>query len=295
MHVHLVDGTYELFRYYFALPSHRTGAGEEAGALRGVLGSVVGLIEDGATHVGVATDHVIESFRNDMWPGYKTGAGVDVELLEQFGPLEDALTAMGVTVWPMVDREADDALASAATVCAADPAVERVIICTPDKDLGQCVEGTRVVQWDRRQDVVYDADAVHAKFGVAPESIPDWLGLVGDSADGFPGLSGWGKKSAAVVLDRYRHIEEIPADAADWDVSVRGAAKLAATLAADRDLALLFRDLATLRREPHVVPSAGALEWRGPRPEFATVAAALDLEPLLDRMTRITDRGGRHP
>lgn len=293
MQVHLVDGTYELFRYYFALPGHRSGDGAEVGALRGVLGSVMQLIEGGATHVGVATDHVIESFRNDLWPGYKTGAGVEALLLEQFTPLEDALTSMGVTVWPMVDREADDALASAAAVCAADPDVTRVVICTPDKDLGQCVVGTRVVQWDRRQDVVYDADGVHAKFGVRPESIPDWLALVGDSADGFPGLPGWGKKSAAVVLDRYVHIEEVPAGADDWDVTVRGGAKLAATLREQKDLAFLFRDLATLRPEPFVVDHAGALAWCGPAAGFAAVAENLDAGDLLDRVDKAASAVGR--
>ncbi|MFN8103029.1 MAG: 5'-3' exonuclease H3TH domain-containing protein [Acidimicrobiia bacterium] len=289
MHVHLVDGTYELFRYYFALPSHRSEDGDEVGALRGVLASLTGLIEDGATHVGVATDHVIESFRNEMWPGYKTGAGVDPELLAQFGPLEAALDAMGVVVWAMVEHEADDALASAAAVCAADPRVERVVICTPDKDLSQCVDGTRVVQWDRRQDVVYDADAVHAKFGVTPESIPDWLALVGDSADGFPGLAGWGKKSAATVLDRYGHLEDIPVDERAWDVAVRGATRLAAVLAEERELALLFRDLATLRRDPPVLTGVDSLGWRGPRPAFAAVAERIGAATIRERVERLAE------
>lgn len=290
MHVHLVDGTYELFRYYFALPSHRSDDGDEVAALRGVLASITGLLEDGATHVGVATDHVIESFRNTMWPGYKSSAGVDAVLLAQFGPLEDALAAMGVLVWPMVEREADDALASAAGVCADDPDVERVVICTPDKDLAQCVAGSRVVQWDRRQDLVYDADAVHAKFGVTPESIPDWLGLVGDSADGFPGLAGWGKKSAATVLDRYGHLEAVPPDAGDWDVQVRGSSKLAATLADQRELAMLFRDLATLRREPPVISDVEELRWREPRDTFAGLAERLGATAVLERVGQLADR-----
>lgn len=290
MHVHLVDGTYELFRFYFALPSHRSDDGDEVGALRGVLAGVVALLEDGATHVGVATDHVIESFRNEMWPGYKTSAGIDADLLAQFGPLEEALEAMGVVVWPMVEREADDALASAASVCAADPGVERVVICTPDKDLAQCVEGTRVLQWDRRQDAVYDADAVHAKFGVAPESIPDWLALVGDSADGFPGLAGWGKKSAATVLDRYGHLEDIPESPHDWDLAVRGAARLAATLVEEADLALLFRDLATLRREPPVLAHVDELRWRGPRATFGAVAERIGAGAVLERVELLAEK-----
>ncbi len=208
--VHLIDGTYELFRHFFGVPSHRNGQGREVAAVRGVLASVLGLLADGATHVGVATDHVIESFRNDMWPGYKTSAGVDPLLLGQFGLLEEALEAMGVTVWPMVSLEADDAMASAARVAAGDHTVARVIICTPDKDLGQCVEGTRVVQLDRRKGLVIDEAGVRAKFGVGPASIPDYLALVGDSADGFPGLPGWGAKTTAAVLARYEHLEAIP-------------------------------------------------------------------------------------
>ena len=230
MKVHLVDGTYELFRHFFGAPPHRNVAGQEVAAVRGVVGSVLQLLSEGATHVGVATDHVIESFRNDLWPGYKTGEGVDPDLWSQAWPLEEALVALGVVVWPMVDLEADDALASAAAVAADDDGVEQVIICTPDKDLGQCVRGTRVVQLDRRKDQLIDEGGVVAKFGVGPTSIPDYLALVGDSADGFPGLAGWGAKSAAAVLARWRHIEDIPGDPADWDVTVRGAAKLAATL-----------------------------------------------------------------
>ena len=230
MKVHLVDGTYELFRHFFGAPPHRNAAGQEVAAVRGVVGSVLQLLSEGATHVGVATDHVIESFRNDLWPGYKTGDGVDPDLWSQAWPLEEALVALGVVVWPMVELEADDALASAAAVAGDDGGVEQVIICTPDKDLGQCVRGTRVVQLDRRKDQLIDEGGVVAKFGVGPTSIPDYLALVGDSADGFPGLAGWGAKSAAAVLARWRHIEDIPGDPADWDVTVRGAAKLAATL-----------------------------------------------------------------
>jgi 5'-3' exonuclease len=286
--VHLVDGTYELFRHFFGAPPHTNGAGQEVAAVRGVVSSVLSMLEDGATHVGVATDHVIESWRNDVWPGYKTSAGMDPAILGQFQLLEDALTALGVTVWPMVDREADDALGSAAEVAAADPAVEQVIICTPDKDLGQCVVGTRVVQMDRRKGVVLDEDGVRAKFGVGPSSIPDYLALVGDSADGFPGLSGWGAKSTAQVLARYVHLEAIPDAPGQWDVPVRGVPGLAATLAAQRDLALLFRDLATLRTSPPVIESVGPLQWRGSQSGFSELCnQVLDASGVAARAARL--------
>jgi 5'-3' exonuclease len=283
---HLVDGTYELFRYFFALPPHRDPGGVEVGAVRGVVGSVLTLLEEGATHIGVATDHVIESFRNDLWPGYKTSAGVDPELLAQFPLLEEALVALGVTVWAMVDLEADDALASAAMVAAADPRVERVVICTPDKDLAQCVVDPRVVQLDRRTGRLLDEAAVREKYGVAPESIPDWLALVGDSADGFPGLPGWGAKSAAAVLARYRHLDAIPADVASWDVSVRGAPKLAATLAQQRAAAALFLDLATLRRDA-AVGTVDDWRWTGPTPDFERWAQRLGAPALAQRAERL--------
>lgn len=267
MQVHLVDGTYEIFRQYYApRPGHLDPDGLEIGATRGVVQSVFGMLQDGATHLGVATDHVIESFRNDLWPAYKTSAGMDPLLLGQFGWLEDALRALGVAVWPMVEVEADDGLASAARVAAADDRVERVVICTPDKDLGQCVGG-KVVQLDRRQDKLIDVAGVTEKFGVPPESIPDWLALVGDSADGFPGLPGFGAKSAAALLTRYGHLEAIPDDPADWEVTVRGAAKLAATLAAHRDEAALFKDLATVRADAEV-GTVDDWEWRGPSDDF---------------------------
>ncbi len=280
MKVHLVDGTYELFRHFFGAPPHRNAAGQEVAAVRGVVGSVLQLLSEGATHVGVATDHVIESFRNDLWPGYKTGEGIDPDLWSQAGPLEDALTALGVLVWPMVDLEADDALASAAAVAGEDPAVEQVIICTPDKDLGQCVRGTHVVQLDRRKDQLVDEAGVVAKFGVGPASIPDYLALVGDSADGFPGLAGWGAKSAAAVLARWGHLEDVPADPADWDVAVRGAARLAATLREGRDDAALFKELATLRIDRSLLGGTEDLRWRGPTATFAAVCAAIDAPGL---------------
>ncbi len=283
MKVHLVDGTYELFRHFFGAPPHRNADGQEVAAVRGVVGSVLQLLGEGATHVGVATDHVIESFRNDLWPGYKTGAGIDPDLWSQAWPLEDALAALGVIVWPMVDVEADDALASAAAVAGDDPLVEQVVICTPDKDLGQCVRGTRIVQLDRRKDNLIDEEGVVAKFGVGPLSIPDYLALVGDSADGFPGLAGWGAKSAGAVLARWIHLEDIPPDPADWQLSVRGAAKLAATLRDHRDDAVLFKHLATLRVDRSLLGRVEELRWQGPTDDFARQCAALDAPGLSRR------------
>jgi 5'-3' exonuclease len=291
MNVHLVDGTYELFRHFFGLPPRQADDGAQVGAVRGVVTSVVSMLEEGATHVGVATDHVIESFRNDLWPGYKSSAGVPEELMSQFRPLEDALQALGVTVWPMVELEADDAMASAAAVAADDPAVERVVICTPDKDLAQCVVDRRVVQLDRRRGTVTDEEGVVAKFGVLPRSIPDWLALVGDSADGFPGLAGWGKRSASVVLAHYGTLEDIPDAVRDWDPAlrraVRGADRLAATLSADRELARLFRVLATLRVERSLLPDVDALRWPGPTAAFGAVCAHLRDPGLAARVAAI--------
>lgn len=249
MTIHLIDGTYELFRHYFAVPKARDHDGREVGAVRGVVASVLGMIQQGATHIGVATDHVIESFRNEIWPGYKTSEGVEPDLLSQFQLLEDELAARGITVWPMVEFEADDALASAAAAAARDARVDRVIICTPDKDLAQCVRGTRVVQMDRRKREIRDEAGVMAKFGVPAGSIPDYLALVGDSADGYPGLPGWGAKSAAAVLAKFGHFESIPADWRTWNVNVTRAGALADTLNREHKLAFLFRDLATLRTE----------------------------------------------
>ncbi len=289
MIVHLVDGTYELFRYHFALPSHVTADGVEVAATRGVLGSCLQLLEQGATHLGIATDHVIESFRNDLWPGYKTSEGMPADLLAQFPLLEESLAAAGFAVFPMIEYEADDALAAAAAVAAADERVEQVRICTPDKDLGQCVTDGRVVQVDRRKDVVLDAAGVEAKFGVRPESIPDYLALVGDSADGFPGLPGWGAKSASAVLARYRHLEDVPAMAGDWEVSVRGAGKLAATLQGELELALLFRRIATLETDAPTVTSVDELEWTGPRPELVEVCDRIDAPALLERAVRLAE------
>lgn len=249
MDVHLIDGTYELFRHYYAVPSAKDAAGREVGAVRGVLASLRRLVASGATHLGVATDHVIESFRNGLWPGYKTGEGIEEALLEQFPLLEDAVTDAGITLWAMVEFEADDALAAAAAKAAKDPRVDRVLIYTPDKDLAQCVTGTRVVQVVRRTREIRDEAGVKSKFGVSPASIPDYLALVGDAADGYPGLKGWGAKSSAAVLGRFEHLEHIPEDAREWGVRVANAATLASTLTRERDTALLFRTLATLRTD----------------------------------------------
>jgi 5'-3' exonuclease len=285
VHVYLIDGTYELFRHYFALPSSKTRDGVEIAAVRGVIRTVLLLLKEGATHLGVATDRTIESFRNDLWPGYKTSAGVDEDLLSQFPLLEEALTALGVVVWPMVRYEADDALASAAAEAASY--AKQVLICTPDKDLAQCVVKSRVVQLERRTGKILDETAVVAKFGVRPNSIPDYLALVGDSADGFPGLPGWGAKSAAAVLSKYRHIEAVPTDQTDWGLPIRGAAALAATLAEQRELAMLFKDLATLRTSVRVRASADRLCWTGPRRSFKQLAERLGAARLYDEAKAI--------
>ncbi len=287
MRVHLLDGTYELFRHFYAMPKQQDKDGREVAAIVGVLGSVLGMLEGGTTHLGVATDHVIESFRNDLWPGYKTGAGIEPELLSQFHPLEDALRALGVKVWAMVEFEADDALAAAAKRAAESAAVEQVIICTPDKDLSQCVVGERVVQFDRRKREERDESGVVTRFGVGPASIPDYLALVGDTADGFPGIPGWGEKASGTVLGRYEHLERIPAIATKWEVPVRGAARLAAALEENRELALLFRTLATLRTDVDVFADVAELHWRGPQPEFQDLARHLNVPGLWDRAQRI--------
>jgi 5'-3' exonuclease len=276
MEIYLVDGTYELFRHYYALPSARDADGREVAAVRGVLASLLGMMKAGATHVGVATDHVIESFRNGLWAGYKTSEGVEPDLLAQFPLLEEVLVAAGFVVWPMVEFEADDALAAAAVVSARDARVERVIICTPDKDLAQCVQGTRIVQLNRRTQTYIDETGVVKKFGVSPTSIPDYLALVGDSADGYPGLKGWGAKSSAAVLAKFLRIESIPSDSRNWQVSVAGAKTLADTLVREREQALLFRTLATLRADIPLFANVDELHWRGPTPAFAAIGARLD-------------------
>jgi len=283
--VYLIDGTYELFRHFFAVPSAKDANGQEVGAVRGVVASVLSMLERGATHVGVATDQVIESFRNDLYRGYKTGEGVPPKLLSQFPILEEALEAMGVMVWPMVYYEADDALASAAMKASRDDAVSRVLICTPDKDLGQCVVGTRVIQLDRRRNIVRDEDAIVDKFGVTPQSIPDYLAVVGDSADGFPGVAGWGAKAAAIVLSQYRHLEEIPKDWRKWHPSIPRARSLSEALFTAWKDALLFRDLATLRLDVPVFGTVEDLHWKGPRSNFDRLSDQMKAPDLPRRAT----------
>lgn len=276
MDVYLVDGTYELFRHYHALPSMRDVDGREVAAVRGVVGSLLAMVTGGARHVAVATDHVIESFRNGLWPGYKTSAGVPRDLLEQFPLLEEVLGAAGFVVWPMVEWEADDALAAGAALAAADERVERVFICTPDKDLAQSVRGARVVQLNRRTRVVRDEAGVVERFGVPPASIPDYLALVGDAADGYPGLPGWGEKSTAAVLARYGHLEQIPSNWREWGVNANNPAALSRALEEQRDRALLFRTLATLRTDLALFDDVEQLRWNGPTEAFAPLAARLD-------------------
>jgi 5'-3' exonuclease len=285
MNVHVIDGTYELFRHFFAVPSSKSDSGQEIGAVRGVLTSVFSMIEAGATHLGVATDHVVESFRNDLYPGYKTAEGVPPELLSQFPILEEALESMGVVVWPMTYFEADDALASAAGKAAADERVKQVLICTPDKDLAQCVVGTRVVQLDRRRNILRDETGVEEKFGVKPESIPDYLAVTGDSADGYPGISGWGPKAASLALSKYFHLENIPKDWHRWEPSIRRARPLAESLFLAWDEALLYRTLATLRFDVPVFDSVDDLRWNRPHDNFEQSCERLRAGDLYRRVS----------
>jgi 5'-3' exonuclease len=281
--VYLVDGTYELFRHFYALPPEMNYAGEEVAATRGVLGSILSILESETRYVGVATDHVIESFRNDLWPGYKTGEGVDPRLLSQFQLLEDSLTSMGLVVWPMIELEADDAMAGAAESLKKFREVKRIYLCSPDKDLAQCIRKDRIVMMDRRRDKIIDEKGVIAKFGVSPDSIPDFLALVGDSADGYPGLEGWGEKSASTVLAKYRHLENIPRESADWTITPRGAEKLARTLRENMKLGLLFRDLATLRTSKPHISRPSQLLWKGVTSSFGKTCERLNAGSLLDR------------
>jgi 5'-3' exonuclease len=283
MKVHLIDGTYELFRHYFAVPKSANSNGQEIGAVRGVLTSMLSLVDQGATHIAIATDHVIESFRNELWPLYKDSSGVPPDLLSQFELLEESLTAAGFQVWAMVEYEADDALAAGAAICAKDRRVEQILICTPDKDLSQCVKKDRVVQFDRRKKIMIDYEGVIKKFGVEPESIPDYLALVGDSADGYPGLPGWGSKSAAAVLFKFKHLEKIPKDSREWFVNARSADGLAATLSEFWDKAMLFRLLATLITDGPVKTSVDELRWKGPTKEFPAFCEKLKAPELAKR------------
>lgn len=288
MRLHLVDGTYELFRAHFGAPEATAPDGSAVGATLGLLRSLLSLLrEDGVTHVACAFDTVIESFRNDLFPGYKTGEGVPEELMAQFPLAERAARALGVVVWSMVEFEADDALATAAARGAASPAVEQVVICSPDKDLAQCVRDTRVVCLDRRRRLVYDRAGVLEKFGVAPDSIPDWLALVGDTADGFPGVPRWGPRSAATLLAHYGHLDAIPDEASQWTVSVRGAAGLAQSLREHRADAVLYRRLATLRTDVPLAEAPDALRWRGAvRAELVALCRELGDEDILQRVHR---------
>ncbi len=290
MDIYLVDGTYELFRHFYAMPTHANDRGEEVGATRGVLNSIAGMLESGITHIGVATDHVIESFRNNLWPGYKTGEGVDPRLISQFPLLEEALQAMGVNVWPMVELEADDALAGAAASLNKLAKVGRIYLCTPDKDLAQCVRDDRVVQLDRRARSVRNEAGVIEKFGVPPSSIPDYLALVGDDADGYPGLEGWGEKSTATVLGIYKHLESIPPKAENWKVQPRSAPRLAEVLETNSKLAILFRDLATLRTKEPNISSPEEIRWSGPGARFPEICNRLDDSELVDRVAKIHAR-----
>lgn len=295
MEIFLVDGTYELFRHYYALPSARDRDGREVAAVRGVLASMLGMIKAGATHVAVATDHVIESFRNDLWPGYKTGDGIDPDLLAQFPLLEEVLASAGIVVWPMLEFEADDAIAAAAAAAAKSKDVTRIILCTPDKDLAQCVSGSKIVQLNRRTRITMDESGVIQKFGVRPESIPDYLALVGDSADGYPGLLGWGAKSSSTVLAKFLHLEAIPKDCRSWGVTAMNAASLGATLCRDWENAILFRRLATLRTDIKLFEDIEELRWRGPADGFDALAARLDAartEPTETKDERKRRRSG---
>ncbi len=288
MRLHLIDGTYELFRAFYAVPPSASPAGVEVGATRGLLRTLLALLErHQVTHVAAAFDTVIESFRNDLFPGYKTGAGIEPSLLAQFPLAERAAAALGIVVWPMVQFETDDALATAAARFAHDPRVEQILLCSPDKDFAQCVVGKRVVMWDRARDVTYDEPGVRAKWGVEPASIPDWLALVGDDADGIPGVPRWGAKSAALVLARWRHIEAVPAEASAWEVPVRGAAALAESLAAHRDVTPLYKVLATLRRDVPLAESLDDLAWRGAdRPRLAALCEEIGDTEILERVSR---------
>jgi 5'-3' exonuclease len=286
MDIYLIDGTYELFRHFFAVPSAVDDKGQEIGAVRGVLNSMVSMLNKEVTHIGVATDHVVESFRNDLYPYYKTSAGVPPELMSQFPILEDALVSLGMKVWPMIEFEADDALAAAASKAAQYDEVKQIVICTPDKDLSQCIIGDRVVQLDRRRNIIRNEAGVIEKFGVKPESIPDYLALVGDTADGYPGLPGWGAKAAASVLSLYPHFEDIPRNFEQWNPSIRNSRKLSATLSAQWDDAILFRELATLRLDVPVFSKLEELQWQGPCTDFEAFCERLKAKDLFKRSMR---------
>ncbi len=288
MDVYLIDGTYELFRHYYAVPKTSDAEGNEIAAVRGVLASVLSLLEKGTTHLGVATDHVIESFRNELYASYKTGESVPADLMSQFKILEEGLESMGVVVWPMVEFEADDALATAAIKAAKDTSVDTVIICTPDKDLSQCIVADKIVQLDRRKNETRNADGVVTKFGVKPASIPDYLALVGDTSDGYPGLPGWGSKGASSVLSVYPHLEDIPKDPKSWASSIRGSAKMAEVLFKAWDDVLLYRKLATLRTDAPVFNNIEDLKWNGPSDSFEAFCTRLKTPYLFKKTMAVT-------
>ena len=291
MNIHLIDGTYELFRYFFGAPSHITEEGQEVGAVRAVANSMLTMVEEGATHIGIATDHVITSFRNELYDGYKDGSGLDPVILGQFSLLEEVLEAIGFTIFPMIKYEADDGLGAAAHKAIKNPHVEEVIICTPDKDLGQCLTADeKIIQYDRRKKERITYQSVIEKFGVPPESIPDYLGLVGDTADGFPGLKGWGAKSSSALLAHYKHIEQIPNDHNDWIPQVRSSQKLSQTLNDDYDLALLFKLIATIDYEAQTFENIDELEWKGPQKDFNKILEKVDAERLIGKVTRLAER-----
>ena len=288
MRIHLIDGTYELFRHFFGAPSHINSKGQEVGAVRAVASSMLSMVNQGATHIGIATDHVITSFRNELYDGYKDGSDLDPVILGQFNLLEEVLDSLGFMIFPMVDFEADDGLGAAARKAALNPDVEQVIICTPDKDLGQCLtQDEKIIQYDRRKELRITYETVIEKFGVAPESIPDYLGLVGDTADGFPGIKGWGAKSSATLLSHYHHIENIPNDHMEWAMQVRSSQKLSETLNTDYELALLFKLIATIDYEAPTFEKVSELKWNGPKDNYENILKSIDGDRILQRLDKM--------
>ena len=288
MRIHLIDGTYELFRHFFGAPSHINSKGQEVGAVRAVASSMLSMVNQGATHIGIATDHVITSFRNELYDGYKDGSDLDPVILGQFNLLEEVLDSLGFVIFPMVDFEADDGLGAAARKAALNPDVEQVIICTPDKDLGQCLtQDEKIIQYDRRKELRITYETVIEKFGVAPESIPDYLGLVGDTADGFPGIKGWGAKSSATLLSHYHHIENIPNDHMEWAMQVRSSQKLSETLNTDYELAILFKLIATIDYEAPTFETVSELKWNGPKDNYENILKSIDGDRILQRLDKM--------
>ena len=288
MRIHLIDGTYELFRHFFGAPPHINSKGQEVGAERAVASSMLSMVNQGATHIGIATDHVVTSFRNELYDGYKDGSDLDPVILGQFNLLEEVLDSLGFMIFPMVDFEADDGLGAAARKAALNPDVEQVIICTPDKDLGQCLtQDEKIIQYDRRKELRITYETVIEKFGVAPESIPDYLGLVGDTADGFPGIKGWGAKSSATLLSHYHHIENIPNDHMEWAMQVRSSQKLSESLNTDYELALLFKLIATIDYEAPTFETVSELKWNGPKDSYENILKSIDGDRILQRLDKM--------